>query len=86
MAAGCVVMASDDAPVREVLTQGQTGLLVQPDDDDSWLRQARAVLDDPAAYRPLGQAAASLVRERYSQETTLPKLTTLFDRLVEMRS
>ena len=37
-------------------------------------QQALAVLADPAAYRPLGDAAAALVRERYSQDVCLPRL------------
>ena len=37
-------------------------------------RQALAVLDDPAAYRPLGDAASVLVRHRYSQDACLPRL------------
>ena len=57
MAAGCVVMASDTAPHREIITTGQTGLLIDGEDTDA-LAQALAVLADPAAHRPLGDAAA----------------------------
>ena len=52
----CVVMASDTEPVREVVAHEQTGLLVPPQDIDAWERQACAVLDDPASFRPLGEA------------------------------
>jgi glycosyltransferase involved in cell wall biosynthesis len=81
MAAGGVVLAWDTEPVREVVTHGQTGLLVAPNDADARERQALAVLADPAAHRPLGEAAAALVRERYAQDVTLPQLAALFDRL-----
>jgi glycosyltransferase involved in cell wall biosynthesis len=83
MAAGCVVLASDTGPHREFVTPGTNGLLARPDDPGDWLRQAAAVLDDPAAFRPLGDAALALVRERYAQEVTLPKVAELFTRLVE---
>jgi glycosyltransferase involved in cell wall biosynthesis len=82
MAAGCVVLAWDTAPAREFITHGQTGLLATPDDLDDALGQARAVLEDPRAHRPLGEAAARMVRERYSQDVTMPALAALFTDLV----
>ena len=83
MSAGCVVLAWDSEPVQEFLTHGQTGLLVLPGDADAQRRLAQAVLRDPAGHRPLGEAAATLVRERYAQDVTLPALARQFDRLVE---
>ncbi|HEX8200820.1 MAG TPA: glycosyltransferase [Isosphaeraceae bacterium] len=81
MAAGGVVLAWDSAPVREVLDDGETGLLVPAADPDAAVRRARAALADPAAHRPLRQAAAARVRERFAQDVTLPELAGLFDRL-----
>jgi glycosyltransferase involved in cell wall biosynthesis len=83
MACGCVVLAWDTEPVREFVTPGRTGLLVEG--TDAAVGRARAVLADPAAHRPLGAAAAALVRERYARDVTLPGLAALFDRLVEGR-
>jgi glycosyltransferase involved in cell wall biosynthesis len=85
MAAGCVVLAADTEPVREFLTHGTTGLLAPPDDADAAFEQARAVLADPGAHRPLGEAAADLVRRRYSRDATLPALAAWFDQLVTGR-
>jgi glycosyltransferase involved in cell wall biosynthesis len=82
-ASGCVVMAADTEPVREVLTNGQTGLLVAPHDLDAWEKQACAVLDNPSDYRPLRETAVDRVRERFAQDVTLPRLATRFDQLVE---
>ena len=44
-------------------------------------RQALAVLADPAAYRPLGDAAAAMVREHYAQDVCLPRLAEQFSAL-----
>jgi glycosyltransferase involved in cell wall biosynthesis len=85
MAAGCVVLAWDAAPAREFLDHGRTGLLADPTDADAAARLALDVLADPARYRPLGDAAAELMRERYAHDVTLPQLAALFDRLVETR-
>ncbi len=81
MAAGCVVLASDTEPHREVIADGETGLLVDADDAGAMARHALAVLDDPAALRPIGDAAAALVRRRFSQDACLPRLAEQFDRL-----
>jgi glycosyltransferase involved in cell wall biosynthesis len=81
MSAGCVVMASDTEPHREVIADGQTGLLVDPHDPEAMLRRALAVLDDPATYRPIGDAAAELVRRDYSQDACLPRLAERFNEL-----
>ncbi len=81
MSAGCVVLASDTESHREVIARGETGLLVDAGDSETMARQALAVLDDPATYRPLGDAAATMVREKYSQDACLPRLAEQFNRL-----
>lgn len=78
MASGCVLLASDTAPHREIMTHGETGLLVDAQDADTLARLARSVLADPAAFRPLGDAAAELVRHTYSQDACLPRLAERF--------
>jgi glycosyltransferase involved in cell wall biosynthesis len=83
LASGCVVLAWDSEPVREVLTPGQTGLLAPPNEVERPFQHARAVLRDPAAHAPLGRAAAALVREHYAQEVTLPRLAEHLQQLVE---
>jgi glycosyltransferase involved in cell wall biosynthesis len=78
MAVGCVVLASDVAPHREVIAPGQDGLLADGADPDSLVRQALAVLKDRATHRSLGAAAARLVREKYAQDVCLPQLAERF--------
>jgi glycosyltransferase involved in cell wall biosynthesis len=85
MAAGCVVLASDTEPHREVIRPGETGLLVDARDAEALARRALAVLDDPAAHRPLGDAAAALVRERFSQDVCLPQLAEQLGSLAAAR-
>jgi glycosyltransferase involved in cell wall biosynthesis len=81
MGNGCVVLASDTPPHREVITPGQTGLLADTADPELLMAQALPVLDDPAAHRPLGDAAAELVRSRYSREACLPRIAARFAEL-----
>jgi glycosyltransferase involved in cell wall biosynthesis len=81
MATGRVVLASDNAPVREVLRGGVDGLLASPGDPEDWVRLANAVLDDPAAFAPLGAEARALVLERFDRGVTLPKLAERLNQL-----
>ena len=81
MTAGCVVLASDTEPHREVVQHGRTGLLVEGQDTETLARQALAVLADPAAYRPLGDGAAASAREHYSRDVCLPRLAEQFSAL-----
>jgi glycosyltransferase involved in cell wall biosynthesis len=77
LACGAVVLASDTAPVRELIEHGKTGLLVPFFDVDGFAETANRVLDDPAQYAPLGRAGAELVREKYSLDVSLPKFLKL---------
>jgi glycosyltransferase involved in cell wall biosynthesis len=78
MACGAPVLASDTPPVREVVRDGDTGLLAPFHDIDRWCERANAVFDDPAAFRPLGRAARQFVRASYSVEACLPRMQKLF--------
>jgi glycosyltransferase involved in cell wall biosynthesis len=78
-------LATDTEPHREVLSHGQTGLLVDELDSDALAKEALAVLAGPAAFRPLGDAASALVQERYSQDACLPRLAQEFGRLASAK-
>ena len=79
LACGAVVLASDTAPVREMITPGENGRLVDFFDVDGFVRAAGEVLDDPAAYRSLGEAGMRMIRERYSLDVCLPRMLELYE-------
>jgi glycosyltransferase involved in cell wall biosynthesis len=81
MSAGCVVLAADEEPVRELLTHGETGLILPAASPEAWLATANAVLDDAAGHRPLGQAAAQLIQRKYTRDVSLPLLAEKFSQL-----
>jgi glycosyltransferase involved in cell wall biosynthesis len=66
LASGCVVLAGDVPPVREVIEPGRTDLLEPLIDIDRLTEAALCVLEGPAQFRPLGEAARRLMEERYS--------------------
>jgi glycosyltransferase involved in cell wall biosynthesis len=79
LACGCTVLASDTAPVREFIRPGETGLLRNFFDVEGFAAAALEVLKDPAAYRHLGQAGERLIREHYSLQTIIPRMTTFYE-------
>jgi len=82
MASGCVVLGSDVSPVRELIEPGVNGLVEPFFDVDGLTETALRVLDDPASFAPLGEAARRTVLERYSLEVCIPLLGDYFERVV----
>ncbi|MHB1561057.1 MAG: glycosyltransferase [Isosphaeraceae bacterium] len=85
MSSGCVVLGSDVPPVREVLRPDENGLVAPLFDVEVLTSKALAVLDDPAAYAPLGLAARRTIEEAYSLEVCIPPLRDFFERIATRR-
>jgi glycosyltransferase involved in cell wall biosynthesis len=85
LACGCVVLAADVEPVREVIEAGRNGLVEPLFDTERLAETALRVLDDPGAYRPLAATARALIEEKYSLEVTVPALADYFERVVSTR-
>src|SRR5262249_51040842 len=79
LSCGATVLASDTEPVREMITHGENGLLVDFFDVDRWVQTASRVLDRPTEFRHLGLAGARMIRDRFSLATCLPKMLALFE-------
>jgi glycosyltransferase involved in cell wall biosynthesis len=85
MACGAVVIGSATAPVREVIRDGENGLLVDFFDGDGLAERITAVLADPAAHRPLGEAARQDMVAHYDLTTVcLPQQLALVDRVAQI--
>jgi glycosyltransferase involved in cell wall biosynthesis len=68
MAAGTPVIASDIAPVRELVAHREHGLLVRAGRPELIARAIRELDDDPALRRALGICALERVRANYTWE------------------
>ena len=74
MSAGCAIVASDTAPVREAIRHGETGQLVEFFDPAALAQQVIALCDNPAERAKLGAKARAFAVEHYDLETRcLPK-------------
>ena len=78
MSAARVVVGSRTAPVQEVITHGENGLLVDFFDVQGIAKAVVSVLQHPAKHRPLGELARQTVLQRYDLRThCLPELMGL---------
>jgi glycosyltransferase involved in cell wall biosynthesis len=73
MAAGCCIIASDTAPVTEVMQDKYSGLLVDFYDVDGIVAKTNEVLDKPEKYSLLRENAREQVVKNYDLKMLLPK-------------
>src|SRR5438309_5359367 len=79
MSCGAVVLGSATPPVQEMIRDGENGLLVDFFDHEQIAQRAVQVLRDPAAYRPLGQAAERRIEMMYSVEAVIPQMLRMYE-------
>jgi glycosyltransferase involved in cell wall biosynthesis len=84
MAAGCVIVGSDTAPVREIISHGETGYLVDMYDIAAISAQTIAALAAGAGNLPLRQAARDLVIDRYALPKCLARQIALVHHVAGM--
>lgn len=72
MACGCLVVASDTPPVREVIRHGLNGLLVPFFSPERIAETVLHALDRKEAMRPLREQARSVVENRFALHRLMP--------------
>lgn len=86
MACGCAIVASDTAPVREAICDGETGRLVNFFSIAELTERICELLDDPAQRARLGRAARAHVVDTYDLHTRcLPRQIELVEDLASRR-
>lgn len=87
MASGCAIIGSRTAPVEEVITDGETGLLVDFFSPEAVAAAVVRALECPGEMRPMGEAARRLVQERYDlRRVCLPQQIALVESVSKSRS
>jgi len=79
MGSGVAVVASDLAPVREVIAHRENGWLVHPERPDELARALRILLDHPALVRELGQRARETILHQFTWDAALQALRSLYE-------
>jgi hypothetical protein len=79
MSCGAVVLGSATSPVKEMIRDGENGLLADFFKPEEFAHKAVEVLKDPGAFRQLGRAAEQMIVEKYSLEAVLPQMLQLYE-------
>jgi glycosyltransferase involved in cell wall biosynthesis len=82
MARGRPVVATPVGGTPELVTDGETGLLVPPRDPEALAAALRRVLDDPELARRLGEAARARVADRFTAAEQERRILALYDDVV----
>ena len=82
MLAELPVVASDVGSVREAVLDGDTGLLVAPEDPEALARAVGALLADPARRRAMGQQGRRRALERFTVEAMARRFESLYDEIL----
>jgi hypothetical protein len=80
MSAGCLVIGSDTAPVREVISPGDNGLLVPFFAVDELAERVVEALQEPERFFAIREAARHFVIEHYdAARICVPRMRELLD-------
>jgi glycosyltransferase involved in cell wall biosynthesis len=85
MAAGLPVIASRVGGLPEVVTDGDTGLLIPPQDPEALAAALARLLDEPAWAKKLGENARRQVEENFSLERLGREINEIYGELVEKK-
>jgi glycosyltransferase involved in cell wall biosynthesis len=81
MAAGIPVVATPVGGVGELVRDGETGLLVPPEDPAALAAALHRLLDEPETARRLAEAARAQVFERFSEASMCARVLAVYEDL-----
>ncbi len=84
MASGVAVVASRVCGIPELVNDGVTGLLVDPDDPPALAQAIGALLDDDARRQQLADAGRRFVADSYGLPGLVSEIEEIYDRAVHM--
>ena len=71
--------------MKEMIRDGENGLLADFFDADEIARRAVDVLRDPAAFRTWAAPRNRLIAEKYSLDVVLPEMIEFYQRVIERK-
>ncbi|HLX80509.1 MAG TPA: glycosyltransferase family 4 protein [Burkholderiales bacterium] len=75
---GLACVATNVSGIPELIEEGRTGLLVEPESPKEFSRALAALIADPARRGALGDAGRQRVRERFGLEANIERLARKF--------
>lgn len=82
MAAGKPVLATAVGPIPEVVVDGVTGMLVEPDSPRALSEALLALVDDPARRRTMGCAGRERARQEFSVARMVERTVRVYEQVV----
>jgi glycosyltransferase involved in cell wall biosynthesis len=82
MAAGCAVVSSAIPGTDELISDGQSGLLVPPNDPVALAGALRRVLGDAELRAELGRQARARIEREFTAEAMTRKVVAVYDELL----
>ena len=73
MACGCVCIAAPSTGIEELIEDGRTGFVVEPEDIDTILERVARVFDSPAAAGRMRAAARRVLAERFDADRSMAR-------------
>ncbi|MCA1615393.1 MAG: glycosyltransferase [Acidobacteria bacterium] len=86
MAAGRPVVATDIGGAREAVTDGETGYVVRPEDDEAMAARIVSLLREPGRARAMGARGREIASRKFSLGARLEATEQLYDRLLLERA
>jgi glycosyltransferase involved in cell wall biosynthesis len=86
MAAGAPIVATRVGGTPEAMTDGETGLLVPPDDEAALAAAIGRLLDEPGTAAAFGRAARRTIAQRFSLPAMVGATEQLYVDLLRQRS
>jgi N-acetyl-alpha-D-glucosaminyl L-malate synthase BshA len=85
MSAGVPVLVTRNGGPGELVVDGDSGFLLDPEDMEAWVLRADALLADEAARRAVGEAARRRACEHFATEGVTDRYEALFQELVDSK-
>lgn len=83
MACGLPVVSTPVGAIKTIITDGKTGLLIQPGNAEQLYQALDIILSNDEMASRLGKAACQSIQDLYSAEIVSKKYMTLFQGLIE---
>ena len=83
-AKGTPVLAADTLPMRDMIDEGQTGLLFKVNDGDDLASRVRDLLNNPPQYARMRINARQRYLEMYSEERNYIMMMDIFNRVLSI--
>jgi len=82
MMRGTAVLASNGGGLREIVRNGETGLLVAPDDVENWATELTRLLSDRDRCEAMGAAGRKVALDEYTVDQKIDRIISLYENLL----